>query len=136
MSFRQKLAFGEMYQQIAKRYIPIDEKIIEEAIGICKEFDFKTDKFVYEVKSDRMGYLYGCKTFFIEYECNGKNSGISSTLADFYIYFFHKPDQTYVAYEIPVTELKKSCIGCRQICGGDGNRVKGYIVPVKEEWQI
>ena len=56
MSFRQKLAFGQKYQEIAKRYIPEDEKILEDAIGNQKEYDFKTDKFAYEVKSDRMGY--------------------------------------------------------------------------------
>ena len=50
MSFRQKLAFGEKYQQIAKRYIPEDEKILEDAQGVQKEYDFKTDKYSYEVK--------------------------------------------------------------------------------------
>ena len=32
MSFRQKLAFGQKYQEIAKRYIPEDEKILEDAL--------------------------------------------------------------------------------------------------------
>ena len=135
MSFRQKLAFGKKYEEIAKRYIPEDEKILEDA-SVQKEYDFKTDKYAYEVKSDRMGYLYGCQTFFIEYECNGKPSGISATKSDFYFYFFHKPDG-YVAYEIPIEKLKKACIGCREILkAGDGGRVKAYVVPVLPEFKL
>jgi len=137
MSFRQKLAFGEKYQEIAKRYIPEDEKLVEDARGVQKEYDFKTDKYTYEVKSDRMGYAYGCQTMFIEYECNGKESGISATKADYYFYFFHKPDSTYVAYEIPIENLKKACLGCREILkAGDGGRVKAYIVPVISEYKL
>ena len=137
MTFRQKLAFGEKYQEISKRYLPIDEFIVEMAHGKQKEFDYRSNKYSYEVKSDRMGHTYGCKTFFIEYECNGKPSGISSTTADYYYYFFHKPDETYIAYEIPVENLKKACIGCREISGaGDGGRVKAYIVPVIDEFML
>jgi hypothetical protein len=137
MSFRQKLAFGQKYQEIAKRYIPADENFLEDAQGNIKEFDFKTDKFSYEVKSDRMGHAYGCQTFFIEYECNGKPSGISATKSDFYFYFFHKPDESYVAYEIPTETLRKACIGCREILkAGDGGRVKGYVVPVIQEFLL
>jgi hypothetical protein len=136
MSFRQKLAFGQKYQELAKRYIPEDEKILEDAQGNQKEYDFKTDKYSYEVKSDRMGYAYGCQTMFIEYECNGKPSGISSTTSDYYFYFFHKPDG-YVAYEIPIENLKKACVGCREILkAGDGGRVKAYVVPVLPEFKL
>ena len=137
MSFRQKLKFGEKYQEIAKRYIPEDEKILEVAQGMQKEYDFRTDKFAYEVKSDRMGYAYGCQTMFIEYECNGKASGINATKSDYYFYFFHKPDDSYVAYEIPIENLKKACMGCREILkAGDGGRVKAYVVPVLQEFKL
>jgi len=136
MSFRQKLAFGEKYQEIAKKYIPEDELILECPKGLFKDYDFKTDKYSYEVKSDRMGYAYGCRTMFIEYECNGNESGINSTKSDFYFYFFHKPDGTYEAYEIPVPKLREACKGCREIVGGDGQRVKAYIVPIIPEFKL
>jgi hypothetical protein len=136
MSFRQKLAFGEKYQEIAKKYIPEDETLQECAKGVEKRFDFKTDKHSYEVKSDRMGHAYGCKTMFIEYECNGKDSGINATESDYYFYFFHKPSGDYEVYEIPVNKLKEACRGCRELIGGDGNRVKAYIVPVLSEYKI
>lgn len=136
MSFRQKLAFGENYQEIAKKYIPEDEVLQECAKGLEKRFDFKTDKHSYEVKSDRMGYRYGCRTWFIEYECNGNKSGINATESDYYFYFFHKPSGEYEVYEIPVNKLKEACKGCREIIGGDGNRVRGYIVPVIPEYKL
>lgn len=136
MSFRQKLAFGEKYQEIAKKYIPEDEVLLECPNVKEKRFDFKTDKYSYEVKSDRMGHAYGCKTMFIEYECNGKDSGINATESDYYFYFFHKPSGDYEAYEIPVDKLKEACKGCREMIGGDGNRVKAYIVPVLPEFKI
>jgi hypothetical protein len=136
MSFRQKLAFGEKYQEIAKKYIPEGEVLLECPNVKEKRFDFKTDKHSYEVKSDRMGYAYGCKTMFIEYECNGKDSGINATESDYYFYFFHKPSGDYEVYEIPVDKLKEACKGCREMIGGDGNRVKAYIVPVLPEFKI
>lgn len=136
MNFRQKLAFGENYQEIAKKYIPEDEVLQECAKGLEKRFDFKTDKHSYEVKSDRMGHAYGCKTWFIEYECNGNKSGINATESDYYFYFFHKPSGEYEVYEIPVPILKEACKGCREIIGGDGNRVRGYIVPVISEFKL
>jgi hypothetical protein len=74
---------------------------------------------------------------FIEYECNGKPSGIYATKSDYYFYFFHKPDETYIAYEIPIENLKKACIGCREILkAGDGGRVKAYVVPVIPEFKL
>jgi len=137
MSFRQKLAFGEKYQEIAKKYTPEDETILECPKGLFKAYDYRTDKYKYEVKSDRMGYAYGCKTMFIEYECNSKKSGINSTEADYYFYFFHKPDGSYEVYEIPIDVLKEACKDCREYVGaGDGGRVKAYIVPVFSEYKL
>ena len=138
MSFLKKLEFGKKYQEISKKYIPLEEEtFVEDAPEkVFKCWDYRTDKYKYEVKSDRMGYLYGCATMFIEYECNNKSSGIEATQADYYHYFFHFPNNNYKALEIPVSELKEACKGCRTIIGGDGNRVKGWIVPIKAEWLL
>jgi hypothetical protein len=136
MSFQEKLNFGKKYQEISKQFLPKDEIVLEEPDGLFKPYDYKTNLFKYEIKSDRMGYKYGCKTWFIEFECNKQNSGINSTESDYYFYFFHKPDNTYETYEIPTSWLKNACKGCRQISGGDGQRVKGYIVPVNYEFKL
>jgi hypothetical protein len=71
---------------------------------------------------------------FIEYECSGNPSGLTATEADFWMYYMVKPSGDYVAYRIPVPELKKMCVGCVSKAGGDGYRSKGYIVPVDERF--
>jgi len=136
MSFREKLEFGKHYQEVSKKLIPNEETILESPEGLFKAYDYRTNEFKYEVKSDRMGYMYGCRTWFIEYECNNKKSGIDVTEADYYHYFFHKPSGDFEAYEIPVSWLKKACKGCREIIGGDGQRVRAYIVPVNSEFKL
>lgn len=130
MCFRKDLAFGVKYQEIAKTKLPEGEVVVECPEGNFKPYDFKTNMHKYEVKSDRLAHKYGCATMFIEFECNGKDSGIASTEADFWFYFMVKPDDTYVLYEIPITTLKDRCLNSRIICGGDGGKVRGYIVPV------
>jgi hypothetical protein len=90
----------------------------------------------YESKADRLAYKYNYKTMFIEYECNGVGSGISTTQADYWFYFMVKPGGDYIVYEIPIAKLREACNGCRQVSGGDGGRAKGYIVPVLEEFKI
>lgn len=136
MGFMNDLEFGKKYEELSKTYIPPEEKLIDCPEGKCKPYDFKTDRFAYETKSDRLAYKFNYKTMFIEYECNGVGSGITTTKADYWFYFMVKPDGSYILYEIPITNLKQACKGCRSISGGDGGRVKGYIVPVLEEFKI
>jgi len=130
MGFNADLAFGKKYQEIAKGLILHDEHVVEEPPGCFKPYDFRTNSFKYEVKSDRNAYRYAYKSMFIEYECNGKKSGINATEADFWYYFMVKPDGGYICYEIPIEILKEKCINTRSISGGDGGRVRGYIVPI------
>jgi hypothetical protein len=133
MCFRKDLAFGKKYEEIAMTYAEDHvEIIVDIPNGKCKEYDFKTNVFTYEVKADRMAYKYGCKSMFIEFECNNKDSGINSTKADYWFYFMVRPDSTYVAYRIPVALLKSKCLDSRIICGGDGGRVRGYVVMVDD----
>jgi len=133
MCFRKDLAFGKKYEEIAMKYAEDNiEVVVDIPSGKCKEYDFKTNVFAYEVKADRMAYNYGCKSMFIEFECNNKDSGISATTADYWFYFMVKPDSTYVMYRIPTKLLKEKCINSRIIGGGDGGRVRGYVVMVDD----
>jgi hypothetical protein len=136
MSFNKDLAFGKKWEAVAEAYIHETEPVIETAPeGQFKPWDFRTALGSYEVKSDRLAYKYGCKTMFIEYECSGNPSGLTTTEADFWMYYMVKPSG-YVAYRIPVPELKKMCVGCVTKAGGDGYRSKGYIVPVDERFRL
>lgn len=131
MGFNADLAFGQVYQEIAKTLILEDEHVVEEPSGCFKPYDFRTNNFKYEVKSDRNAHRYAYRSMFIEYECNGKKSGINATEADFWYYFMVKPGGGHICYEIPIATLKEKCINTRSISGGDGGKVKGYIVPVE-----
>lgn len=134
MGFTADLAFGKKYQEIAKKYYARDgEEVLENPEGLFKAYDYKTTLGKYEVKSDRLAYKYGCRTMFIEYECNGKPSGINSTEADFWFYFMVKPSGSFEVYRIPTDILKKECSATlRMIAGGDGGRVRGHIVAVEK----
>jgi hypothetical protein len=137
MSFNKDLAFGKKWEAVAEAYIHESEMVVEVAPeGQFKPWDFRSTLGSYEVKSDRLAYKYGCKTMFIEYECSGNPSGIQSTEADFWMYYMVKPSGDYVAYRIPVPELKEMCKGCVSKAGGDNYRSRGYIVPVDEKFKI
>jgi len=99
--------------------------------GRFKPYDFTFNGVRYEVKADRLAYKYGGNTMFVEYECNGLPSGISTTEADVWMYFMVKPDGSYTCYSVPVADLKQWCVGCVVKKGGDGYRARGYIVPVR-----
>jgi len=131
--FISDLNFGKKYEEIAKQNVPKGESVIESPDRKCKEYDFKTNVSAYEVKADRNAYKYGNKTMFIEYECNNQRSGINATTADYWFYFMVNPNGKYICYEISVALLKEKCKTARSLSGGDGGRVKGYIVPITDE---
>jgi hypothetical protein len=135
MTFRKDLAFGKQYEKIAiDLVIKNDNEILESNPDTyCKEFDFKTDKNIYEVKADRLTYKTG--NMFIEYECSNKLSGISTTNATYWFYFVILPvsltnyPNNYRVYKIPISALKESITKTtRTILGGDNYKSKGYLI--------
>lgn len=128
MSFTKDLAFGKTWEATARSLVGGGEP---GPSGRFKPYDFTHHGIKYEVKADRLAYKYGGNTMFVEYECSGQPSGISTTEADVWMYFMVKPDGTYKCYSIPTVELREWCNGCPVKAGGDGYRAKGYIVPVR-----
>lgn len=127
MTFQNDLSFGKRYEQLASTMVSNFKEFAPN--GLFKGWDFCSDTSKYEVKADRLAYKYGCRTMFIEYECSGKPSGISTTEADYWFYFMVLPDGSSRRFLIPTSMLKKACNGCITKVGGDGWRSKGYIVP-------
>jgi hypothetical protein len=72
----------------------------------------------------------------IEYECNGKPSGISTTRADFWFHELRKEDKTYCIFCYPVEQLKQKARpyyrAGKIISGGDRNASKMVLIPIKE----
>lgn len=127
-NFTKDLAFGKTWEATAMSLVGGGTPAPE---GRFKPYDFTSNGVKYEVKADRLAYKYGGKTMFVEYECSGQPSGISTTEADVWMYFMVHPDGSYKCFSVPVAELKEWCKGCPAKSGGDGYRARGYIVPVR-----
>ena len=120
MNFKKDLAFGKTYEQIAKNYF---NNQTSEVTGCFKDYDFICKNTSYEIKADRMAYK--TNNVAIEYKCNNKPSGISSTKSKYYIYFIVKPDNTHTAYMIPTDDIKKLI--------EDNNIIEIYVVVMVTE---
>jgi len=128
MTFTEDLNFGKEYEKKALEYIEYKTVIFPE--GYFKPYDFITDGDTkYEVKCDRLGYKTG--NLAIEYECNNKPSGISTTEADYWIYFIISPDKTD-CYKIPVSDLLNLINDCRKVRGGDNYMSCLRLLPIKK----
>lgn len=139
MTFCNDLQFGKKYEKIALQYLVYDT--VEFAPDKkFSDYDFvvtnndKTTK--YEVKSDRLTYKTG--NLAIEYECSDKPSGVSTTKADYYMYFTIKPDNTHDCYRIPVDVLKSYVGKGKKMRGGDGWKSLMTLVPIStfEEYKF
>ena len=139
MGFITDLQFGNEYEKIFCDIMKFEEFNI--STGNFKEYDIidlKTGK-KYEIKSDRLAYKTG--NLCIEYMCNKKLSGISTTTADYYGYFIQKQDKTYHIYVIPTEKIKlmidnKSYV--KSMNGGDGWKSTFYLFKVElfEEFKL
>ena len=99
-----------------------------------KEWDFglknhkEDEEYTYfECKNDRRAKDTG--NLAIEYECSKKPSGISTTKADFYVYFI---EGTRTWYEIPTDDIRTLINEkkyTRNIAGGDGWKTRMYLFP-------
>jgi len=126
--FQKDLATGHEYEKRSLLYLDYDEYEFKE--GYFKEYDLiitkNGKKTTIEVKSDKQASLTG--NLAIEYKCSGKPSGITSTTADYWIYFIVYEDKEE-CYKIPTEELRKIVkTQGRKVSGGDGNRSRLYLV--------
>ena len=130
--FVSDLKFGERYQTLAAQRLNLTDVCYSK--GCFKPYDFITpDGTKYEVKADRNVFKY--KSFFIEYDCNGKPSGINATESDYWIHIDARPTESNSRfYKIPISVLRQAVLRPEVIKkhGGDGGRASGYIV--KQDW--
>tara|TARA_R110000868_G_scaffold1955_1_gene15209 strand:- start:687 stop:1196 length:510 start_codon:yes stop_codon:yes gene_type:complete len=135
--FNKCLLQGQFYELEFLKYIDFDDFTL--APKGCKEYDLKIlkdDKLTfYEVKSEMNCRKYGNAC--IEYECNGKISGINATTSDFWVHFniIDKDANEYIIYLIPVEKLRemiKNLEYKKDMRGGDGMRAKFYLFDLKK----
>lgn len=133
--FYNDLSQGELGERCIANYF--EEKFGLKEIefrGKGKEWDFKGrkgDKIIYfEVKTDRYEYFTGQKTYnmFIEITCSGKASGILTSKACHFIYYYPDFEEFYI---IPMEDLRmllmKEDIELTTRAG-DGGKTEGYLV--------
>ena len=71
----------------------------------------------------------------LEYECNGKPSGISSTQSDYWIHILAKGNKNHCMLVFEVSRLKKIINKYKDThtrMVGDGGRSKCVILPIKK----
>ena len=130
MSFSLDLDFGNIYEKKLIEILPNDSYIIKEGYFPYYDVEIVKDGIItkYEVKADR--YTYKTGNIAIEFECNGKASGIKTTQADYYAYYVVKPYNLFELYIIP-TQLLKDKINSKEykriIFGGDNKNSQMYI---------
>ena len=127
-TFYTDLKFGQYYERLLTRIIKND------GYEFCnnKDYDVKMvengKEQIYEVKTDR--FTNKTNNICIEFECNNKPSGITSTKANRYAYFVLKPDDKYDLYIIPTKSILKRIrkeMYKRIICCGDNKMSKTYL---------
>tara|TARA_R110000850_G_scaffold24854_1_gene72220 strand:- start:520 stop:921 length:402 start_codon:yes stop_codon:yes gene_type:complete len=128
--FENDLKTGQLYEKKALELIQKDYPKAYIQDGYFLEWDIyipELDMGV-EVKSDAQYKKTG--NFYVEYECNGKPSGIAATKAkQYYIYL----DKLYI---LKTKDLKDKCRKYlntkRDKKGGDNMASKGIIIPIQE----
>ena len=104
MSFKKDLEFGKIYE---KKYCELRQfqnyKISEGRFSEYDIIDYDTNT-TYEVKSDRLAFK--SLNLAIEFKNNKKETGISVTTSNYYIYFVVYPNNNFDYFEIPTQELK------------------------------
>jgi len=132
MGFVSDLKLGNKYEKKALEYIDYDEYEIMK--GKCKEYDIivkkNKRKIYYEVKCDRLTHKTG--NIAIEYMCNKKPSGITSTRSTYWIYFVLKDGKIKDVYKLPVYIIRRVMGKFRSINGGDGWRSAMRLVPIEK----
>ena len=87
-----------------------------------------------EVKTER-DWWYKTGNIALEYECNGKPSGINATESDYWIQILAKGNKNHCMLVFEVKELKKIVKKYKEQytrMGGDGHRSKCVILPIRK----
>lgn len=127
MPFTEDLILGEQYQKLFLSMIEWDSSEI--AQGNFKPWDIriqnKEELITFEVKADRQSRRTG--NVVIEFECNKKPSGITSSTADYWIYFIIGSHQYYMIPREALLDMIKENKYQRIVKGGDGYRSNMYL---------
>ena len=89
-----------------------------------------------EVKTER-DWWHKTGNIALEYECNGRPSGINATESDYWIQILAKGNKNHCMLVFEVSELKKIVKKYKDQYTkmvGDGNRSKCVILPIRKQF--
>jgi hypothetical protein len=130
---------GIIGELIAKFYIEFEKEEAFINFNHNDEYDLKSNKSTYEIKTDFNYIKYS--SLFIEFESNEKPSGIKTSKSDYYIFVCPNNKQfdlNYI-YEIKTTKLKQliekyklleKIAPCKDYYNNTYSNNKGYIMPL------
>jgi len=132
--FYNDLEGGELGEKIIGEYFNNLGYKVEPNLNKNADFDIKIHKdnkvISLEIKTDNYYLKRRTNNMVFEVSCNNKPSGLNSTKADYYIYYF--PEEK-IAYMASISKIKSIIPQCRTTYGGDGMRAKLYLVD-RTEW--
>lgn len=131
MPFVSDLKLGKKYENISLEYLEYDD-IIEQPEKKFKDYDFgiilNRKKIYFESKCDRLAHETG--NLAIEFKCNEKPSGITTTKAHFYMYHIIGDKECYKIPTKIIRKMIKNGEYDREVSGGDGWRSRMYLMKV------
>jgi hypothetical protein len=132
--FINDLKSGELGEKVIGNYFSKLGYKIEFNSNKNADFDIKIIKdnkvISLEIKTDEYYLKRRTNNMVFEVSCNNKPSGLNSTKADYYVYYF--PEEK-IAYMASISKIKNIIPQCRTTYGGDGMRAKLYLVD-RTEW--
>jgi hypothetical protein len=132
--FKKDLKRGEDGENVIGDYFIERGYKIQKNLNKNGDFDIKIIKdnkvISLEVKTDEYYLKFRTNNMVFEVSCGGKPSGLNSTKADYYVYYF--PEEK-IAYMASISKIKAIIPQCRTTYGGDGMRAKLYLVD-RTDW--
>lgn len=133
--FKKDLKRGEDGEDVIGDYFIERGYQIQKNLNKNGDFDIKLKKnnkiISLEVKTDEYYLKKRTNNMVFEVSCSGKPSGLNSTKADYYVYYF--PEEK-IAYMASPSKIKAIIGQCRTTYGGDGMRAKLYLID-RTEWE-
>ena len=128
MSFEEDLKTGHKAEEYILNELKGFDPTVKRVEGYEKRFDIVGDEATYEVKYDITSKETG--NVAIEYMCNGKPSGISTTKADYWVYVYYLDDWVWQMMYVEEFKLDLKLGDFKRTNGGDNNASKLLIIPI------
>jgi hypothetical protein len=132
--FRKDLTQGEMGELEIGKYLQQHNGLTILEYNKDYRYDIIAEKdgkqITFEIKTDRYEYFKGYKTFnmFIELTCSNKDSGITKTEADYFIYYYPDFNEFYFISVNDLRNLIQTLNLPIKTQSGDNGKVTGVCI--------